>query len=35
MLGLACRIEAIVRGDACVREISAASILAKTRRDAG
>ena len=34
MLGLSCRIEAIVRGDACVREISAASILAKTSRDA-
>jgi ribonuclease HII len=34
MLGLACGMEAIVGGDARVREISAASILAKTSRDA-
>lgn len=34
MLGLACGMEAIVRGDARVSEISAASILAKTSRDA-
>jgi ribonuclease HII len=34
MLGLGCGMEAIVRGDATVREISAASILAKTCRDA-
>jgi ribonuclease HII len=34
MLGLACGMEAIVRGDAQVSEISAASILAKTSRDA-
>jgi len=34
MLGFGCRIEAIVRGDARVREISAASILAKVNRDA-
>ena len=33
MLGFACGIEAVVRGDAKVREISAASILAKTARD--
>jgi ribonuclease HII len=32
-LGLDCGFEAIVRGDARVREISAASILAKTSRD--
>lgn len=34
MLGLACDMEAIVGGDARVSEISAASILAKTSRDA-
>jgi ribonuclease HII len=34
MLGIACQFEAIVAGDARVREISAASILAKTLRDA-
>jgi ribonuclease HII len=34
MLGLACGLEAIVGGDARVREISAASILAKASRDA-
>jgi ribonuclease HII len=34
MLGLACGMESIVRGDATVREISAASVLAKTCRDA-
>jgi ribonuclease HII len=34
MLGLACGVEAIVGGDARVREISAASILAKVSRDA-
>ena len=34
MLGLPCRMEAIIRGDARVREIAAASILAKTSRDA-
>ncbi len=34
MLGLACGMEAIVGGDARVSEISAASILAKTSRDA-
>ncbi len=34
MLGLACGLEAIVGGDARVREISAASILAKVSRDA-
>jgi ribonuclease HII len=34
MLGFACGMEPIVRGDALVREISAASILAKTSRDA-
>jgi ribonuclease HII len=34
MLGLACGMEAIVSGDARVSEISAASILAKTSRDA-
>jgi len=34
MLGLDCGIEAIVRGDARVRQISAASILAKASRDA-
>jgi ribonuclease HII len=34
MLGLDCGMEAVVRGDARVREISAASILAKTSRDA-
>jgi ribonuclease HII len=33
-LGLGCTLEAIVRGDARVRAISAASILAKTYRDA-
>jgi ribonuclease HII len=34
MLDLGCAIEAIVQGDARVREISAASILAKVARDA-
>jgi ribonuclease HII len=34
MLGFSCSVEAIVRGDALVAEISAASILAKTSRDA-
>lgn len=34
MLGLACGLEAIIGGDARVREISAASILAKVSRDA-
>jgi len=34
MLGLDCGFEAIVQGDARVREISAASILAKVSRDA-
>jgi ribonuclease HII len=34
MLGFTCGIEAVVRGDARVREISAASILAKVSRDA-
>ena len=34
MLDLACPMEAIVQGDARVREISAASILAKVARDA-
>lgn len=34
MLGFSCSVEAVVRGDARVAEISAASILAKTRRDA-
>ena len=34
MLGLGCGLEAIIGGDACIREISAASILAKTSRDA-
>lgn len=34
MLGFACGIEAVVRGDALIREISAASILAKVSRDA-
>ncbi len=34
MLGFSCRIEAIVRGDARVPAISAASILAKVDRDA-
>ncbi|MGH8250602.1 MAG: ribonuclease HII [Steroidobacteraceae bacterium] len=34
MLGFACSLEAIVRGDARVGAISAASILAKVRRDA-
>jgi len=33
-VGLACTVEAIVGGDATVAEISAASILAKTARDA-
>ncbi len=33
-LGFACGIEAVVRGDALIREISAASILAKVSRDA-
>ena len=31
---LACRVQTIVRGDACVAEIAAASILAKVARDA-
>jgi ribonuclease HII len=34
MLGFACSVEAIIGGDARVAEISAASILAKTSRDA-
>jgi ribonuclease HII len=34
MLGLGCRLEPVVRGDALVAEISAASILAKVARDA-
>jgi ribonuclease HII len=34
MLDLDCRIQAFVRGDARIREISAASILAKVARDA-
>ncbi len=34
MLGFSCGIEAVVRGDARIREISAASILAKVCRDA-
>jgi ribonuclease HII len=34
MLGFACGIDAVVQGDARIREISAASILAKTSRDA-
>ena len=34
MLGFSCSVEAIVGGDARVAEISAASILAKTSRDA-
>jgi ribonuclease HII len=34
MLDLGCRMEAVVRGDAHVAEISAASILAKVARDA-
>ncbi|HEX9706485.1 MAG TPA: ribonuclease HII [Steroidobacteraceae bacterium] len=34
MLGFACGIEAVVQGDARIREISAASILAKVSRDA-
>lgn len=34
MLGIACEFEAVVAGDSRVREISAASILAKTSRDA-
>jgi ribonuclease HII len=34
MRGLSCAMEAVVRGDARVREISAASILAKVARDA-
>ena len=34
MLGLDCEFEAVIAGDARVREISAASILAKTCRDA-
>jgi ribonuclease HII len=34
MLGFPCSVEAIVRGDALIAEISAASILAKTSRDA-
>ena len=34
MLGFPCSVEAIIGGDACVAEISAASILAKTSRDA-
>jgi len=34
MLGLGCAIEAVVRGDETMQEISAASILAKVARDA-
>lgn len=34
MLGFSCGIDAVVRGDARIREISAASILAKVSRDA-
>jgi ribonuclease HII len=34
MLGLGCAIETVVRGDAEIQEISAASILAKVARDA-
>jgi len=34
MLGLGCEMEAIVGGDDCIKVISAASILAKTGRDA-
>ena len=34
MLGLGCAMEAVVRGDAAIQEISAASILAKVARDA-
>lgn len=34
MLGLDCAMEAIIGGDECVKVISAASILAKTGRDA-
>jgi ribonuclease HII len=34
MLGLECAFQAIVRGDSRIREISAASILAKVSRDA-
>jgi len=34
LLGLGCRMDAVVRGDARVAEISAASILAKVARDA-
>lgn len=34
MLDLGCRMEAVVRGDAHIAEISAASILAKVARDA-
>lgn len=34
MLGFDCGIEAVVRGDALIQEISAASILAKVSRDA-
>jgi ribonuclease HII len=34
MLGFSCGIEAVVRGDSLIREISAASILAKVSRDA-
>jgi ribonuclease HII len=34
LLGFDCRFEAVVRGDATVSEISAASILAKVARDA-
>jgi len=34
MLGFACGFEAVVRGDDLIREISAASILAKVSRDA-
>jgi ribonuclease HII len=33
-LRLACTVEAIIGGDSCVAAISAASILAKTYRDA-
>jgi len=34
MLGFVCGMEAVVRGDALIQEISAASILAKVSRDA-
>jgi ribonuclease HII len=34
MLGFSCGIDAVVQGDARIREISAASIVAKVARDA-